>query len=447
MRQPLCPTSHPKAGGPLPHRVPVAVGGLMQNLGKSSRVSKCGSPRYEGAGAHAGGPETAPFPDRDDPARRLPDRAPRGQRVRARRAPGVQARDRSPRSHPLSHRVRARPDRTSARHPFGPGHPDRDRAARGRAARLAGCAHRVPARDRAPRPPLPHLPRLVDPPLPRRDAPRRRPVRDHGEGGADARGPAVPRPRRHDRRLPFRKRAARLRRALGSRAQPPGGAGGGPARARALGRARARGGGEPARVPARGGPGPRAMSESIGSRTAGSSDVGLAFLAELERFAATDRSSSPAALRGALLQYLRAVQALQPTLALVHQLAARALVVADAGLARGDSVAELRAQLARSCAAERADLEAGLQAVAATAVELLGQRGAWVATLSVSGAVRAALVEAARAGRAPRVLVGEGRPRLEGRLMAEALARAGIETWLVVDAALPLLVSQARAVW
>ena len=64
------------------------------------------------------------------------------------------------------------------------------------------------------------------------------------------------------------------------------------------------------------------MSEPIGSRVAGSSDVGLAYLAELERFTATDRSSSPAALRGALLEYLRAVQALQPTLALVHQLAA-----------------------------------------------------------------------------------------------------------------------------
>jgi len=106
------------------------------------------------------------------------------------------------------------------------------------------------------------------------------------------------------------------------------------------------------------------VSESIGSRTAGSSDVGLFFLDDLERFAAADRSNSPAALRGALLQYLRAAQTLQPTLALVHQLAARALAVADAGLARGDPVAELRAQLARSCAAERADLEAGLQAVA-----------------------------------------------------------------------------------
>ncbi len=189
------------------------------------------------------------------------------------------------------------------------------------------------------------------------------------------------------------------------------------------------------------------MSGSVGSRAAGSSDVGLFFLDELERFAAADRSSSPAALRGSLLEYLRSVQALQPTMALVHQLAARALAVADAGLARGDSAAELRVELARSCAAERADLEAGLRAVAAIAVELLGERGAWIATLSSSGAVRAALVEAGRAGRAPRVLVGEGRPRLEGRPMAEALAGAGIETWLVVDAALPLLVSQARAVW
>jgi translation initiation factor eIF-2B subunit delta len=45
------------------------------------------------------------------------------------------------------------------------------------------------------------------------------------------------------------------------------------------------------------------------------------------------------------------------------------------------------------------------------------------------------------------VLVAESRPRLEGRDTARALAAAGIDTWIVADAALPLLVSQASAVW
>jgi len=45
------------------------------------------------------------------------------------------------------------------------------------------------------------------------------------------------------------------------------------------------------------------------------------------------------------------------------------------------------------------------------------------------------------------VLVAESRPLLEGRGTARALAAAGIETWIVADAALPLLISQAAAVW
>jgi translation initiation factor 2B subunit (eIF-2B alpha/beta/delta family) len=48
---------------------------------------------------------------------------------------------------------------------------------------------------------------------------------------------------------------------------------------------------------------------------------------------------------------------------------------------------------------------------------------------------------------APRVLVSESRPHLEGREFAAEVAGAGIPTWIVADAALPLLVSGARMVW
>ncbi|HEY6196195.1 MAG TPA: hypothetical protein VI504_14260, partial [Candidatus Eisenbacteria bacterium] len=61
--------------------------------------------------------------------------------------------------------------------------------------------------------------------------------------------------------------------------------------------------------------------------------------------------------------------------------------------------------------------------------------------------VLAALTALAADGRKPRVLVAESRPRLEGREMARSLAAAGIQTWLVADAALPLLLSQASALW
>src|SRR5438477_7610337 len=98
------------------------------------------------------------------------------------------------------------------------------------------------------------------------------------------------------------------------------------------------------------------MSSFAADRTSGSSDVALGFLAELERWAAVDRSTTPAAFRDGLLDALRRAQAAQPAMALVHQLAARALDVVETGVQRRNEVADLRAHLAASCAAERGDL-------------------------------------------------------------------------------------------
>ena len=189
------------------------------------------------------------------------------------------------------------------------------------------------------------------------------------------------------------------------------------------------------------------MTSFADDRTSGSGDVALAFLAALERWLAVDMSGSAPELRTALLGWLREAQRAQPTMALVHQLAARALEVADTGIARGDRAAALRTALAESCAAERGDLVAAHGALAHQAAALVTERGAWIATLSASGAVRDAVLEAQRAGRAPRVLVAEGRPLLEGRALAAALGEAAVPVWLVVDAALPLLLSHARMVW
>jgi len=179
----------------------------------------------------------------------------------------------------------------------------------------------------------------------------------------------------------------------------------------------------------------------------GSTDVAAAFLDRLERFAATDVSPDAATLRVRLLGWLRAEQAGQPTMAIVHQLCGRALDVAGTAATRGASAPEARASLAESCAAERADLVRDRAALARVAAELVPGRGAWIATLSHSRAVVDAMLELHRAGRAPRALVAEGRPLYEGRAMARELADAGIPVWLVTDAALPLLLSQAAAVW
>lgn len=182
-------------------------------------------------------------------------------------------------------------------------------------------------------------------------------------------------------------------------------------------------------------------------RDSGAADVALAFLGELELWVAVDRSASAPALRAALLTWLRAAQAAQPSMALIHQLAARALAVVDAGVARAEPPAGLRTALVQSCAAERDDLATARRGLARQAAELVTERGGWIATLSASGAVREALLELQRAGRAPRALIAESRPRREGRALAAALAAAGVPVWMVVDAALPLLLSQARMVW
>lgn len=182
-------------------------------------------------------------------------------------------------------------------------------------------------------------------------------------------------------------------------------------------------------------------------RDAGSGDVAFGFLDELERWVALDVSESGPKLHAALLAWLRDAQAAQPSMALIHQLAARALQVAGAGLARGDRAVDLRAALAQSCTAERDDLRDARRGLAGQAAPLVVEDGAWIATLSSSGVVEEAVRAVQRAGRRPRVLVAESRPRREGRSLAAALAEAGVPVWLVVDAALPLLISQARMVW
>ncbi len=182
-------------------------------------------------------------------------------------------------------------------------------------------------------------------------------------------------------------------------------------------------------------------------RTSGSSGVSLGFLDALERWVETDTSPTSPALRGTLLPWLREAQAAQPSMALVHQFAARALEVAGSAASREDSATEARKSLLLSIASERADLTAQQNGVARTAAGLITERESWIATLSASAAVREAFEIAHQAGRAPRGLIGESRPGHEGREFAATIAAAGIPSWLVVDAALPMLLTGASIVW
>jgi translation initiation factor 2B subunit (eIF-2B alpha/beta/delta family) len=182
-------------------------------------------------------------------------------------------------------------------------------------------------------------------------------------------------------------------------------------------------------------------------RTSGSTDAAADFLVQLERWAGADASVSGADLRAQLIEWLRAAQAAQPTMALVHQLAARAFAVVESGVSRGDRPVDLRRALQESCEAEQRDLETGRAAVCRRALDLLPPRRAWIATLSASSVVHDAILAAQAAGREPHVLVAESRPLLEGRRMAASLAERGVPVWLVVDAALPLVLSQAQQLW
>ena len=189
------------------------------------------------------------------------------------------------------------------------------------------------------------------------------------------------------------------------------------------------------------------MSGFASDRSSGSAGVAARFLDELQHWVLVDRSADPAALGAGLFLWLREAQANQPSMALVHQFAARALSVLNSGRGRGDDVSALRQNLVESCEAERDDLAAAIEATARTAVATVTRRDPWIATLSNSGSVLAALRALKREGREPRVLLAESRPGNEGRAMAAALAEAGIPSLVVVDAALPMLLSQATALW
>jgi len=67
------------------------------------------------------------------------------------------------------------------------------------------------------------------------------------------------------------------------------------------------------------------VSGFASDRSSGSAGVAARFLDELERWVRLDRSPDPPTLRAALFLRLREAQANQPSMALVHQFAARAL--------------------------------------------------------------------------------------------------------------------------
>jgi len=143
-----------------------------------------------------------------------------------------------------------------------------------------------------------------------------------------------------------------------------------------------------------------------------------------------------AGLTALSVKILDAQPAMAPLVALVREVLTAAGSAADARTARG-SAAEA-AELFR----ER--LESRQLEVARRAARLLPRKGT-VLTVSSSSTVRDALLFDAHL-RDLRVICLEGRPMREGRMMAEALAGAGIEVVFAVDAAADALVADADLV-
>jgi translation initiation factor eIF-2B subunit delta len=136
----------------------------------------------------------------------------------------------------------------------------------------------------------------------------------------------------------------------------------------------------------------------------------------------------------------------QPAMAALVHLGTRLLAVSRKAEREEAPPAETRDRLALALATWHSDFQAASAAIVRGAQELV-PTSPWIATTTRSSLVERALLEAHAAGRGVKVLLSESRPMNEGLGLARALAEAGVPSWLAVDAALPLLLPQAGAVW
>ncbi len=136
----------------------------------------------------------------------------------------------------------------------------------------------------------------------------------------------------------------------------------------------------------------------------------------------------------------------QPAMAALVAIGTRLLQVARKATLEDAPEAEAIERLEHALGAWRDDFRAASDAVVRHAQDL-ATGSPWIATTTRSSLVERALLEAHARGRGVRVLLAESRPMNEGQGLARALAKAGVPTWYAVDAALPLLLPQAGAVW
>ncbi len=160
-------------------------------------------------------------------------------------------------------------------------------------------------------------------------------------------------------------------------------------------------------------------------RRAGAAELADRATAALLRFVRTSKAAPRTCVRQ-LKSLAEATRAAQPAMAPLLNLAS--LVVHSVEAAGVD-----RGRLKRRLARFQRDLRTANQRIARRFAQRLPRRTV-ILTYSRSSTVEKALLAAKR--KIARVILSEGRPKFEGRVLAENLSRAGMRVTLVADAAL-----------
>ncbi|MBI3896580.1 MAG: translation initiation factor eIF-2B [Acidobacteria bacterium] len=165
-----------------------------------------------------------------------------------------------------------------------------------------------------------------------------------------------------------------------------------------------------------------AIHEFANDHRSGSTELALRACRILEKFA-PHAADSLQQVRG-LNHLAQALAEAQPSMAAVLSVCNRCLAASEKGEPPKTAAKRVARELRQ------------MQAIVAHRAAALIPSGATVLTYSYSSSVLAALLESWKSGCRFRVLCSEGRPQLEGRVLAEGLAQKRIPVELFTDAAL-----------
>ena len=188
------------------------------------------------------------------------------------------------------------------------------------------------------------------------------------------------------------------------------------------------------------------MFEGIANDSTSSASVLTKLAArELAEMAEASKSTDPGAFWEELHQACRELVAAKREMASIINLVSRVLSATERSVLSGVSSDTARHAVAMECNRIWESAETELEELGLEGAGLVPSGGT-VATVSTSESVRAVLAAAVKKGTECRVLLSESRPSAEGVEFGTSLPAWGIPVSLVVDAALPGLVSRCGLV-